>query len=285
MPKRMWLPGSPTTSAPGSRVTGAPSCSAGRADSCCRRAATSPPSSTRPTTPRRATRWATGRARTPRPGREIPNARAARGGRTIPPGSPHDPARANAPRGPRAAAGSRPGSRLRAPMSSIGEIRSVTGEGGALRVHIRRAVHGSGVPLVVANGIGASIELLQPFVDALPADIEVVRFDVPGAGGSPRRSWPYRLPGLARLLRRALDDLGYDRVDMLGVSWGGGLAQQFAVTRGGRCRRLILVSTGTGALMLPGSPRVLRLMTTPRRYRDPKYAQRIAGTIYGGGMC
>jgi poly(3-hydroxyalkanoate) depolymerase len=169
-------------------------------------------------------------------------------------------------------------------MSSIGEIRSVTGEGGALRVHIRRAVHGSGVPLVVANGIGASIELLQQFVNALPADIEVVRFDVPGAGGSPRRSWPYRLPGLARQLRRALDDLGYDQVDMLGVSWGGGLAQQFAVTRGGRCRRLILVSTGTGALMVPGSPRVLRLMTTPRRYRDPKYAQRIAGTIYGGAM-
>jgi pimeloyl-ACP methyl ester carboxylesterase len=46
----------------------------------------------------------------------------------------------------------------------------------------------------------------------------------------------------------------------------------------------VLVSTGTGALMIPGSPRVLRLMLTARRYRDPVYAERIAGTIYGGAM-
>jgi poly(3-hydroxyalkanoate) depolymerase len=169
-------------------------------------------------------------------------------------------------------------------MSSTGEVRSIAGARGTLRVHVRRGVDGSGVPLVLANGIGASIELLQPFVDALPAAIEVVRFDVPGVGGSPRRSWPYRIPALARMLRRALDDLGYDEVDMLGVSWGGGLAQQFAMTSGSRCRRLVLVSTATGALMVPASPRVLALMATPRRYRDPDYAERIAGTIYGGAM-
>jgi len=71
-------------------------------------------------------------------------------------------------------------------MSSIGETHAVTVGGISVRVHIRRAVDGSGIPLVIANGIGASLELLQPFVDALPADVEVVRFDVPGAGGSPR---------------------------------------------------------------------------------------------------
>jgi poly(3-hydroxyalkanoate) depolymerase len=169
-------------------------------------------------------------------------------------------------------------------MSSTSEIRSVAVDGGPIRVHVRRAVGGSGIPLVLANGIGASIELLQPVVDALPADVEVVRFDAPGAGGSPRPSWPYRMRVLARRLGGVLDELGYDQVDMLGVSWGGGLAQQFALTAGGRCRRLVLVSTATGSLMIPGSPRVLRLMTTPRRYHDREYAQRIAGTIYGGAM-
>jgi poly(3-hydroxyalkanoate) depolymerase len=169
-------------------------------------------------------------------------------------------------------------------MSSTSETRVVVVGGASIRVHVRRAVDGSGIPLVVANGIGASLELLQPFVDALPADVEVVRFDAPGAGGSPRRPWPYRMSSLARLLRRVLDDLGYHRVDMLGVSWGGGLAQQLALTPAGRCRRLVLVSTATGALMIPGSPNVLRLMITPRRYRDPDYARRIAGTIYGGTM-
>jgi poly(3-hydroxyalkanoate) depolymerase len=110
----------------------------------------------------------------------------------------------------------------------------------------------------------------------------VVRFDVPGIGGAAPVSGPYRLVTLARALRRALDGLGYGTIDLLGVSWGGGLAQQFAVLRGTRCRRLVLVSTGTGSLMVPASPRVLRLMTTPRRYRDPAFARRIAGTIYGG---
>jgi poly(3-hydroxyalkanoate) depolymerase len=167
-------------------------------------------------------------------------------------------------------------------MSSTSEVRSVAVDGAPIRVHVRRG--GSGIPLVVANGIGASLELLQPFVDALPPDLEVVRFDVPGVGGSPRPSWPYRMPGLVRRLRTTLDELGYDEVDMLGISWGGGLAQQFARTTGERCRRLVLVSTATGALMVPGSPRVLRLMVTPRRYHDQEYAQRIAGTIYGGEM-
>jgi pimeloyl-ACP methyl ester carboxylesterase len=71
---------------------------------------------------------------------------------------------------------------------------------------------------------------------------------------------------------------------VLGISWGGGLAQQFALRRPGRVRRLVLVATGTGAVMVPGRPRVLRRMLTPRRHRDPRYAMSIAGEMYGGSM-
>ena len=57
------------------------------------------------------------------------------------------------------------------------------------------------------------------------------------------------------------------------------------MTPGSPCRRLVLVSTATGMLMVPASPCVLALMATPRRYRDPDYTQLIArGTIYGGAM-
>jgi len=143
---------------------------------------------------------------------------------------------------------------------------------------------GTRTPLVLANGIGASLELLQPFVDALDPSIEVLRFDVPGVGGSPLPRAPYRLPGLARLVARLLDQLGYPTVDLLGVSWGGGLAQQFALSQGDRCRRLVLVATGTGMLMVPGRPRVLAHMATPRRYLDPDYAARIAADLYGGSI-
>jgi pimeloyl-ACP methyl ester carboxylesterase len=49
-------------------------------------------------------------------------------------------------------------------------------------------------------------------------------------------------------------------------------------------RRLVLVATGTGSLMVPARPHVLAKMLTPRRHRDPAYAASIAAEIYGGSM-
>jgi poly(3-hydroxyalkanoate) depolymerase len=135
------------------------------------------------------------------------------------------------------------------------------------------------------NGIGASLEVLQPFVDALDARRSVVRFDVPGVGGSPRPDDPYNLSTFSPVIAGMLGRLGYDgEVDVLGLSWGGGLAQHFAVQHRRRVRRLVLAATGTGALMVPANPRVLARMLTPRRHRDPDYARRIAGEIYGGSV-
>ncbi|WP_346006787.1 poly(3-hydroxyalkanoate) depolymerase [Janibacter terrae] len=161
------------------------------------------------------------------------------------------------------------------------QIHQVLVHGRRMRVCVRP---GEGTPLLLCNGIGASLELLQAFVDALDPSIPVVRFDVPGIGGSqlPRR--PYNLATLARSLGRVLTELGFDRVDVLGISWGGALAQQFAAQHPRRCRRLVLVSTSAGWMMVPGSPHVLRTMSTPRRYRDPEYGASVAGSIYGGAI-
>ena len=155
----------------------------------------------------------------------------------------------------------------------------VAAGGQRIRVSVRR---GSGVPLILCNGIGASLEVLDPFVAALDGDNTVIRFDVPGTGGSPVSVAPYGFPYLAWLLGRILTRIDVGVVDVLGLSWGGALAQQFAFQNPRRCRRLVLVATGTGAMMIPGSPRVLAKMLTPRRFRDPQYAGSIAGELYGG---
>lgn len=158
--------------------------------------------------------------------------------------------------------------------------------GRRIRVAVRRAA-GSGparTPLLLMNGIGASIEVLQPFVDELPAELEVIRFDVPGIGGSPAPLVPYHMTTLAPLVGQLLRQLGHELVDVLGFSWGGGLAQQFAVSQAEHCRRLVLVGTGTGLIMVPGRPQVLAKMLTPRRHRDPEYVRRIAAELYGGTM-
>ena len=160
---------------------------------------------------------------------------------------------------------------------------TVTVDGHRLRVAIRRGT-GGGPPLLVCNGIGTPLEALAPFTSALDRAITVVRFDVPGAGGSPAPLLPYSVPWLARLTGRMMSELGHGRFDVLGISWGGGLAQQLALRYPRRCRRLVLVATSTGSLMIPARPRVLLHLSSPRRHRDPAHAARIAGDIYGGAL-
>jgi poly(3-hydroxyalkanoate) depolymerase len=182
-------------------------------------------------------------------------------------------------------AAGRPGTVARGrPRTAADEqVRTLTVRGRVLRVAVR-GWNPHGPPLVLCNGIGARLELLQPFVDAVDPRREVVRFDMPGTGGSPDPVLPYHLWTLAPLLSGLLDQLGYPQADVLGISWGGGLAQQFAMRNPARVRRLVLVATATGAMMVPGHPRVLRHMLTPRRHRDPAHAAAIAGEIYGGSM-
>lgn len=171
-------------------------------------------------------------------------------------------------------------SRPRRPRETL---RTVTAGGRILRVSVRDGSDAGTPPLLLLNGIGASLEVLQPFVDALDARRTVIRFDVPGVGGSPRPVVPYVLATFSPVVARLLDQLGYlESVDVLGFSWGGGLAQHFAVQHRRRVRRLVLAATATGSLMVPAHPRVLSRMLTPRRHRDPEYARSIAAQIYGG---
>ncbi len=160
-------------------------------------------------------------------------------------------------------------------------VRSMTVDGQQLRVAVRPGT-GPRTPLLMVNGIGASLELLQPFVDELDPAVPVIRFDVPGVGGSPLPGLPYRFTGLCRLMAHLLTELGHDEADVLGISWGGGVAQHFAMFQRHRCRRLVLVATATGSLMVPARPSVLARMVTPRRYLDRRYLWENAGDLYGG---
>ncbi len=167
------------------------------------------------------------------------------------------------------------------------DVRTVAIGNQLVRIAVRRARRGRRVkpastPLLLINGIGASLELLQPFVDELDPALEVIRFDVPGVGGSPLPTAPYRFTGLCRLISQLLTELGHGSADVLGISWGGAVAQHFALLHRSRCRRLVLVSTATGMIMVPARPSVLARMATPRRYTDRGYLAGVAGDLYGG---
>jgi poly(3-hydroxyalkanoate) depolymerase len=161
------------------------------------------------------------------------------------------------------------------------EARQIVIDGQLLQVAIS---HGRGQqqpPLLLFNGIGANWELAKPFLEALTSTTAII-FDVPGVGGSPRPLLPYRPSRLARLAAALIAELGYTEIDVAGVSWGGGIAQQFAHQYPKLCRRLVLAATAPGFTMVPASPAVLWKMATPRRYTDKDYMNRIAADIYGG---
>jgi poly(3-hydroxyalkanoate) depolymerase len=161
------------------------------------------------------------------------------------------------------------------------EIRDIDLDGQLLHVGIR---HGrpDRPPLLLFNGIGANLELVNPLLEALQ-EPEAVIFDVPGVGGSPPPALPYRFSTLASLADKLMRRLGHTgQMDVLGVSWGGALAQQFAHQFPVRCRRLVLASTSPGAIMVPGKLSVLMKLMKPRRYTDPGYLHEIGGEIYGG---
>ena len=150
-------------------------------------------------------------------------------------------------------------------------------------VRLRTSVRGDGPPLLLITGLGASLDLAEPFERELVArGFQVIAYDAPGVGQSTPYSWPQRMPGVARTVRRMLDLLGFDRVDVLGVSLGGAVAQQFTRQNPGRVGRLVLAATAPGLGGVPGNPAVLLKLVTPRRYNQPDYYRRVAGTIYGG---
>ena len=104
---------------------------------------------------------------------------------------------------------------------------------------------GSGPPLLLINGIGAPAEMWAPIVARLDGH-ELVAFDLPGVGSSPPLHRPTRMRGLAELVMRLLDELGYDRIDVLGYSFGGSLRPGTRPARPERVGRLVLCATMSG---------------------------------------
>ena len=160
------------------------------------------------------------------------------------------------------------------------ELGFVTAGLQKLRTAVWRG-EGIGRPLLFFNGIGANLEIAQPLAEALP-DRDIITFDLPGIGGSPGPVTPYRPWWVAHAAKTILLHYGYDRpVDVMGVSWGGGAAQQFTFQYQKRVNRLVLCATSPGALMVPGKIEALSKMADPKRYMDRDFLAKNFKTLYG----
>jgi len=147
---------------------------------------------------------------------------------------------------------------------------------------LRVSVAGEGPPVLLIMGLGGNIEMWAPLERELhDRGFQTIAYDASGTGHSPPRLVPLRPHGLARQAAHLLDQLGLPQVDVVGVSFGGGVAQELAVRNPHRVRRLVLASTACGLGGVPGTPVALGLLATPLRYYSPRFLQASAQRMYG----
>jgi poly(3-hydroxyalkanoate) depolymerase len=165
------------------------------------------------------------------------------------------------------------------PTERTPHVRDLEVDGVTLRV----SESGEGKPILLVMGIGGHLGMWRPLERLLNgAGFRTITYDQPGTGLSTPYRVPRRMSGIASTAEAMLDALGYGSVDVLGVSFGGGVAQQLAHQAPGRVRRLVLCATSAGMVSVPGHPRSLLALATPRRYRDPEYFRQIAPKAFGG---
>ncbi len=143
--------------------------------------------------------------------------------------------------------------------------------------------HGHGTTLLLLSDYGADRALLASFCQALSCP--TVIFDWPGMHGSQGVSFAaarQRMAARAGLVAGLLDALGLARVNVLGMGWGGLLAQQLARSHAGRVHALVLVATSCGQTMLPGRWRALKRLARIDGLAGLAVDAREAREIFGG---
>lgn len=157
--------------------------------------------------------------------------------------------------------------------------------GHAVRVDVRPGTDPSATPLLLLMGLGGNVEMWEPFRSALQArtGATTIAYDVPGTGGSPAPCRPLSLRTHGRIAVGVADAVGAGRVDVLGFSWGGLLAQQVAASAPRRLRRMVLANTNFGLGSAPGDLAAWRELLTPRRYGGPGAAATASDVLGGAG--
>jgi poly(3-hydroxyoctanoate) depolymerase len=126
-------------------------------------------------------------------------------------------------------------------LDPLPDTQSVSALG--YRINVR--VEGEGEPLLLINGLTRTLGSWDAF-SAEMSGRRIVSFDAPGVGESENSLLPLSIAQLATICVAVLDDLGLERVDVLGFSLGGAVAQELAGTHASRVRRLVLAATTCG---------------------------------------
>ena len=134
---------------------------------------------------------------------------------------------------------------------------------GFVTIHGQRIVYrqtGAGPVVLLLHGIAGSSATWEPVMQHLSGNYTIVAPDFIGHGGSDKPVGDYSLGSFANWTRDLLDALGIERATVVGQSFGGGVALQFAYQFPDRCERVVLVDAGGLGREVNW---ILRLVTVP----------------------
>ncbi|XBB69979.1 alpha/beta hydrolase [Nocardioides sp. WV_118_6] len=149
-----------------------------------------------------------------------------------------------------------------------------------LKVRIRRRP-GTGMPILLINGLGACLEAWEPMTRLLPGR-DLIAVDHPGTGLSSPPDRVLTMTEIAHFYTVVLDALDVERADLLGFSFGGTIAQQLAREHPSRVHALILCGTAPGVGGVLPDPLTLLTASNPLRYVVPAIRELAAPIIYKG---
>lgn len=106
---------------------------------------------------------------------------------------------------------------------------------------------GDGAPLLFISGTGGDLRRKPNVLDGpLPKHFDTVAYDQRGLGQSDKPDGPYSMADYADDAAAVLDELDWAKAHVVGVSFGGMVAQTLAVRHPGRIERLVLCCTSPG---------------------------------------
>lgn len=128
------------------------------------------------------------------------------------------------------------------------------------------------VPIVLVHGLGYARWGWEPVADRLAEDRRVVLLDNRGIGASDVPTGPYTAEQMAGDVLAVVDDLGAERVQLVGASLGGMIAQHVALARPDLVDRLVLVATTPGGAVAHPLPEATQQLLARMPTMDPTEA-------------
>ncbi len=121
-------------------------------------------------------------------------------------------------------------------------MSTITANG--IELYVER--HGEGPPLLLFNGSGSTIDSMRLLIDVMAGSFDVVVHDQRGLGRSAVPEPPYTMSDYAADAAALLDEVGWSSCRIMGVSFGGMVALEFAASWPQRVERLALCCTSPG---------------------------------------